>query len=91
MCREYSDGLMAELSSHQINIVNWMLGSTPMRVTGFGGIDFWKDGREPYDNVHAIFEYPGGPKLSCTSLTTNAQTGFQMKFYGKNAIVLHQI
>ncbi len=87
MYREYSGGLMAELSSHQINIANWIIGSTPTRVTGFGGIDFWKDGRETYDNIHAIFDYPDGPKLSCTCLTTNAQMGFQMKLYGKNASI----
>lgn len=87
MYRDYSGGLMAELSSHQINIVNWMLGSTPSQVTGFGGIDYWKDGRETFDNIHAIFQYPKGLKLSCTCLTTNAQMGFQMKFYGKNATV----
>ncbi len=87
MYRDYSGGLMGELSSHQINIVNWMMGTAPHKVTGFGGIDYWKDGRETFDNIHAIFEYPEGLKLSCTCLTTNAQMGFQMKFYGKNATV----
>lgn len=87
MYREYSGGLMAELSSHQINIVNWMRGASPHKVTGFGGIDYWKDGRETFDNIHAIFEYPDGLRMNCTCLTTNAQMGFQMKFYGKNATV----
>lgn len=87
MYRDYSGGLMAELSSHQINIVNWMMGSAPHKVTGFGGINYWKDGRETYDNIHAIFEYPDGLKMNCSCLTTNAQMGFQMKFYGKNATV----
>ncbi|MCB0632792.1 MAG: Gfo/Idh/MocA family oxidoreductase, partial [Lewinella sp.] len=87
MYREYSAGLIGELSSHQINIVNWMLGGTPTKVTGIGGIDYWKDGRETYDNVHTIFQYPEGVKLNCTCLTTNAQMGFQMKFYGKNATI----
>ncbi len=87
MYKEYSGGLLAELSSHQINIVNWMLDSVPNKVVGFGGIDYWKDGRETYDNIHTIFEYPNGVKHTCTSLTTNAQMGFQMKFYGKNATI----
>jgi predicted dehydrogenase len=87
MYKEYSGGLLAELTSHQLNIVNWMLGSVPERVVGFGGVDYWKDGRETYDNIHLIYDYPGGLKVSCTSLTTNAEMGFQMKFYGKNATI----
>lgn len=87
MYRDYSGGLMAELSSHQINIVNWMRGASPHKVTGFGGINYWNDGRETFDNIHALFEYEDGLKLSCSCLTTNAQMGFQMKFYGKNASV----
>jgi len=72
MYREYSGGLMAELCSHHINIVNWMLGALPVKISGFGGIDFWKDGRETYDNVNTIFEYPGGVKASFQAITTNA-------------------
>ena len=87
MYREYSGGMMAELSSHQMNIVNWMVGASPNKVIGSGGIDYWKDGRETYDNIHAIFSYPDGLKVSCTCLTTNSQMGFQMKFYGKNATI----
>ncbi len=87
MYREFSGGLMAELTSHQINIVNWMVGATPVKVMGAGGIDYWKDGRETYDNIHVLFEYPDGLKVNCTSLTTNAQMGFQMKFYGKNGSI----
>ena len=72
MYREYSGGLMAELCSHHINIANWMLNSVPEKVMGFGGIDYWKDGRETYDNVNVLFEYPGGIKASFQSTITNA-------------------
>jgi predicted dehydrogenase len=87
MYREYSGGMMAELSSHQMNIVNWMVGQSPTKVVGAGGIDYWKDGRETFDNIHAMFTYENGLKVNCTCLTTNAQMGFQMKFYGKNATI----
>ncbi len=72
MYREYSGGLMAELCSHHINIANWMLNDVPHKVTGFGGIDYWKDGRETFDNVNTIFEYPGGVKASFQATITNA-------------------
>ncbi len=87
MYREYSGGMMAELSSHQINIVNFIKDDAPVRVFGSGGIDFWKDGRETFDNVHATFIYGDGTKLDCTCLTTNAHLGFQLNFYGKNASI----
>ena len=72
MYREYSGGLMAELCSHHINIVNWVLNALPVKITGIGGIDYYKDGRETYDNVNTIFEYPGGVKASFQAITTNA-------------------
>jgi hypothetical protein len=38
---------------------------------GVGGLDYWKDGRDIYDNIHLTFEYPGGEKLLYSSITTN--------------------
>lgn len=72
MYREYSGGLMAELCSHHINVANWMLNEVPKKVTGFGGIDYWKDGRETYDNVNTIIEYPSGVKATFQATITNA-------------------
>ena len=66
MYREYSFGLLAELSSHQIDFVNWVFNSNPSKVSGFGGIDYWKDGRETYDNTHVVYAYPNGVKASFT-------------------------
>ncbi|MEM1134344.1 MAG: Gfo/Idh/MocA family oxidoreductase [Bacteroidota bacterium] len=85
MYREYSGGLMAELCSHQIDVVNWMLASYPKKVIGSGGINYWKDGRETYDNVHVIYEYPNDTKATFTSLTTNSHEDFSIKFYGTKA------
>ncbi len=69
--REYSGGLTAELASHQIDIADWMFGSTPEFVMGVGGLDFIKDGRDIYDNIQLIFKYPKGQKLSYSSISTN--------------------
>src|SRR5207244_2293646 len=60
--KEYSKGLMAELASHQMDVVNWFLGELPVAVTAMGGIDYFKDGREVEDNVHLIYEYPNGAR-----------------------------
>jgi predicted dehydrogenase len=87
MYREWSSGLTAELHSHQIDYVNSIFDSYPTRVTGFGGIDYWKDGRETFDNVNTLFEYPNGFKLNCVSLTANAHEGYYMKFRGSKGTI----
>lgn len=89
MYREYSGGLVAELCSHQIDFVNWVLGEMPEKVMGVGGIDYWKDGRETYDNIHLLYTYPNGVKASFTCLTSNAMDDYKIKVMGdKGTIVL---
>ncbi len=89
MYKEFSKGLTAELSSHQIDIVNWMTGHVPNRVTGFGGIDYWQDGRETYDNINLIYEYPNGIKANFTSILSNAYNGYMITILGdKGTIVI---
>jgi len=87
MYREYSGGLTAELCSHQIDFINWITGAHPVKVAGFGGIDYWKDGRETYDNVRLFYEYPGGMKASFTCLTTNGFGDYRIRVMGKKATI----
>ena len=75
--RKYSGGLAAELASHQIDIADWMIGTHPESVMGVGGIDFWKDGRDIYDNIQLLFTYPKGQKLIYHAITTNAHMPFR--------------
>lgn len=88
MYREYSGGLVAELCSHQIDFVNWVLDATPEQVMGTGGIDYWKDGRETYDNVHLIYSYPNGVEAKFTCLTTNAKDDYQIKVIGSKGTII---
>jgi len=89
MYREYSCGLMAELGSHQLDVANWVLGARPIKVAGFGGIDYWKDGRETYDNVHLVYEYPDGVRMLYSSIATNAHFGSSEQIMGdKGTVVL---
>ncbi len=87
MYTEYSGGLTAELHSHQIDFVNWVLDTHPEKAVGFGGIDYWKDGRETFDNVNSMFSYPNGMKVNCISLTSNAHEGYQMIFRGSKGTI----
>lgn len=59
--RETSRGLMAELASHQLDVATRLLGVPPTRAIGTGGIDYWRDGREVFDNVSCIYEYEVTP------------------------------
>ena len=88
MYREYSGGLTAELCSHQIDFCNWVAGETPAKVTGFGGIDYWTDGRATYDHVHIMMQYPSGLNTKFTSLTTNAYERYQIKVQGKKGTMI---
>ena len=88
MYKEYSGGLVAELCSHQIDFVNWVLNDNPSKIMGSGGIDYWKDGRETFDNVHLIFKYSSGVKAKFTSLTSNALGNYQIKIHGDKGSIL---
>lgn len=88
MYKDQSQGLMAELASHQLHVTNWFLESTPTSVMGMGGIDYWKDGRETYDNVNVIWEYPGGVKVYFQSLTTNQYDNCYEQFMGDKGTLL---
>lgn len=54
---EYSGGLTTEFASHQIDVANWLLGTHPDSVCGFGGVDWYQDGRDTEDHIHLIFNY----------------------------------
>jgi len=88
MYREFSGGLTAELASHQIDFVNWVLNETPSQVMGIGGVDYWKDGRETYDNVHLTYSYQNGVKAKFTYLTNNAKDGYQIKVIGDKGTII---
>jgi len=88
MYKEYSGGLVAELCSHQIDFVSWVLGENPKKIMGIGGIDFWKDGRETYDNVHLLYEYPSGVKATFKCLTSNSLNDYQIKVQGSKGTIV---
>jgi predicted dehydrogenase len=89
--KEYSGGLMTELGSHQVHLVNWFTGEVPMSVVGYGGIDYYKDGREVMDNVCCTFLYPDGKKLYYSSIQTNQFDGFGEEFMGDKGTLVTSV
>ncbi len=69
--RSMSGGLTAELASHQVDVADWMFGSTADFVMGLGSLDMLKDGRDVWDNIQLIYRYPKGQKLTYSSVSTN--------------------
>lgn len=88
MYREYSGGLPAELMSHQIDYINWVTDSLPEKMSGFGGIDHYKDGRETFDNVHLMMQYPSGLDATFNCTTTNSQNGYEIRVLGSKATIV---
>ena len=87
MYREYCGGPLSELCAHEIDMVNYLTNSHPLKVTGMGSINYWKDGRDTYDNVRTIYEYPNGVKASFTSVLSNAYNGYGIRILGDKATV----
>jgi predicted dehydrogenase len=72
MYREFSGGLAAEIASHQTDVADYIFGSSPEFVMGLGGLDYYRDGRDVYDNIQLIYQYSKGRKMTYSAITTNA-------------------
>ncbi len=88
MYRAYSSGLVAELSAHQMDFCNTILGSDIASVQGMGGVDFWKDGRETYDNTHVVCRYRSGVTATFTSLTANSMDNYRIAVLGSEGSLI---
>lgn len=87
--KEFSNGQLSELSSHQLDFTNWVLDAVPTKVMGIGGNDYWKDGREIFDNIHLIYDYPNGVRAKFTCLSSNAKDDYKIRVSGdKGTMVL---
>jgi predicted dehydrogenase len=86
---KYSKGLLAELASHQVNIVNWFFEAIPEAVSGTGGVYRFKDGREVEDHIYTTFEYSGGRTAVFSSIESNAFDDYYEMFMGtKGTLIL---
>jgi Predicted dehydrogenases and related proteins len=85
MYREYCGGPLSELCAHQLDAVHFLTGHLPVKVVGSGGINYWKDGRETYDHIRTIYDYPDGVQASVTSVLSNAYNGYCIRILGDKA------
>lgn len=87
MYKAYSGGLVAELLSHQIDFINWAFDTVPQTILGMGGIDFYKDGRETFDNVQVMLRYNEGMIGNFGATCSNAREGYIFKIKGTKGTV----
>ncbi len=83
--RLYSDisgGLMAEFGSHQVDVADWFLNAHPLAVSGVGRLLFHKDGRDVWDHINVLIEYPSGVTMNYASVLTNGYDGVGEQFMG---------
>jgi predicted dehydrogenase len=83
MYKAFSGGLTAEILAHQIEFINWAFNTHPDELFSTGGIDYYKDGRETYDNVQVMLRYNKAEMIGNFGATcANARDGFIFKIKG---------
>ena len=86
--KEYSRGLMTELACHQLQNGSWALGGLrPESVIGSGSLMYWKDGRDVFDNVAAIYRYPNGIHMTFESIISNKHFGLGEQILGTGGTI----
>ena len=83
-------GPLSDLGSHQIDIFNWWMGTTPKSVIGSGGLDYYKN-HDWYDNAIVIYEYPLADGVARAfyqvQTTTSAGGGYFEMFMGDDGTI----
>jgi len=62
-----SGDVIVEMSVHNLDVCNWIIGSRPQRAAGFGGTLLWKNeppGRTNMDGYTLSYKYENGVKMS---------------------------
>ena len=90
----YSSGIPDQWLVHQIDTVHWFTGLPhPRSVVANGGIYLWKDGRENWDTMTAVFDYgplddpTKGFQVQYTSRFTNSAGGVKELYYSNGGMI----
>ncbi|HTH42595.1 MAG TPA: Gfo/Idh/MocA family oxidoreductase [Terracidiphilus sp.] len=83
-------GPLSDLGSHQIDIFNWWMGTSPSSVIGSGGLDYYKN-HDWYDNAIVIYEFPMAQGVARAfyqvQTTTSAGGGYFEMFMGDDGTI----
>ncbi|MBI1789532.1 MAG: Gfo/Idh/MocA family oxidoreductase [Acidobacteria bacterium] len=74
--REHSGDIIVEQNCHNFDVVNWFMGTHPVKASGYGGRQVRTDIGNILDNLAVTFQFAGGVVLSY-SATQFSTTNFQ--------------
>jgi predicted dehydrogenase len=90
----YSSGIPDQWLVHQIDTVHWFTGLPhPRSCVANGGIYLWKDGRQNWDTMTAVFDYgplddlTSGFQVQYTSRFTNSAGGVKELYYSNGGMI----
>ena len=90
----YSSGSPDQWLVHQIDTVHWFTGLPhPRSVVANGGIYLWKDGRQNWDTMTAVFDYgplddlSKGFQVQYSSRFTNSAGGVKELYYSNGGMI----
>jgi predicted dehydrogenase len=90
----YSSGIPDQWLVHQIDTVHWFSGYPhPRSVVANGGIYLWKDGRQNWDTMTAVFDYgplddpSKGFQVQYSSRFTNSAGGVKELYYSNGGMI----
>jgi len=90
----YSSGIPDQWLVHQIDTVHWFSGLPhPRSVVANGGIYLWKDGRQNWDTMTAVFDYgplddpSKGFQVQYSSRFTNSAGGVKELYYSNGGMI----
>jgi predicted dehydrogenase len=90
----YSSGIPDQWLVHQIDTVHWFTGLPhPRSCVANGGIYLWKDGRQNWDTMTAVFDYgplddlSSGFQVQYTSRFTNSAGGVKELYYSNGGMI----
>ena len=90
----YSSGIPDQWLVHQIDTVHWFTGLPhPRSVVANGGIYLWKDGRQNWDTLTAVFDYgplddpSKGFQVQYSSRFTNSAGGVKELYYSNGGMI----
>ena len=90
----FSSGIPDQWLVHQIDTVHWFTGLPhPRSVVANGGIYLWKDGRQNWDTMTAVFDYgpiddmAKGFEVQYTARFTNSAGGIKEIYYSNGGMI----
>ena len=81
---DFGGGRLTDLGAHWLDVVHMFTGQdAPLSAVAAGGpfYDF-HDGRTAPDEVHALFEYPGGFTVDFSSMAVDNGPEYHVEFFG---------